>query len=464
MKLLEIYESVLRFAGFSTDSKGYIFNNLAGQKQPTIIDNLQLILPTNENLRGFNPKNHIVFHPCAENILRAESDVLNKIKQSINIRLNYTIGVIMQSLLNLIASPALHGKLNPDQLRIMMAVKEVDETTVSNYVKNVLLPGVQSRPDGVFVHIYLKRGGFYKNKKHPRVGITTFPFYDDLIKYPDGDKQSKIKYDKLRVKDREALKQLFEFMIPDVDKEESYNAFTETSPCPYFDVLLKTSALVASQLNDLLDLYGEFIEDADKMKFDSEWIELFPQIDNLTQEIRSIPVQSGNEGALTQGEGQEQKAKAAVIPAAAHQPAPAYPSPATPAEIKHSKRGLDFQSVISNARPQIPQMPQQQMPQQMMPQQMMSHQQMMPQLMMYPPQMPQMPQQMMPANQLQAGYTNMPAMPVDLNSVPMNTVIQTANGPMIMTPGGLVPYQQMQQNFGNQMSGQYPSYPYGRGI
>jgi len=89
---------------------------------------------------------------------------------------------------------------------------------------------------------------------------------------------------------------------------------------------------------------------------------------------------------------------------------------------------------------------------------------MMPQMMMYPPQMPQMPQQMMPANQLQAGYTNMPAMPVDLNSVPMNTVIQTANGPMIMTPGGLVPYQQMQQNFGNQMSGQYPSYPYGRGI
>lgn len=459
MKLLEIYESVLKFAGFSTDDKGYISNNLAGQKQPTVINDLQLILPTQENLRNFNPKNHIVFHPCVENILRSESEVFTKFKQSVNIRLNYTIGVIMQSLLNLIASPALHHKLNPDQLRIMMMVKDVDDTTVSNYVKNVLLPGVQGRADGVFVHIYLKRGGFLNNRKYPRVGITTFPFYSDLVRYPDSDKQSKIKYDKLRVKDREALKQLFEFMIPEVDKEECYNAASDHKLCPYFDALLQTAALVASQLNDLLDLYGEFIEDAEKLKFDSEWIELFPQLTNLDHEIRQIPVQAGNEGAVRPEEEREaEKPKAAPVPSAPRQATTGYIAPApVQQEVKHSKRGLDFQSFMNNARQSVqqpvPQQPMYQQPMQQIPQQM------------YPPQMMQQPMGM---NPLQAGYTGMPNMPVDLNNVPMNTVVNTVNGPMIMTPGGLVPFQQSpqpmypQQNFGMPMSnmGGY----YGRGV
>lgn len=421
MKLIKIYESVLRFAGFSSDDNGFISNVLAGQKQPAIVDGKQLVLPTQQNLRSFNPDNHIIFHPAVENILRGESVILVKLKQAINIRLNFTIGAIAQSLLNLIASPALHHKLNPDQLRIMMAVKDVDETTVNNYVKHVLLAGAQKNAESLFVHIYLKRGGFLNNRKHPRVGVTYFPFYHDLIEFSKDNKENKdhgYRIDKLRVKDRESLKQLFDFMIPDIEKEERYNAASDHKMCPYFDALLQTAALIASQLNDLLDLYEEFIEDAEQMKFDSEWIELFQSLEDLDKEFRAIPVQAGNEGQV---ERQEPNTVKEAVNTSFSRPAPV-PVPAAPVaappELKQTKRGIDFQSLLAGTRPPMPaQQPVQYPPQ---------HMQQPVQQMGYPPQFQQPMQQPV----------------IDLNNVPMGHVIQTPNGPMIQTPGGLMPAQQ----------------------
>ena len=416
MKLIKIYESVLRFAGFSSDDNGFISNVLAGQKQPAIVDGKQLVLPTQHNLRNFNPDNHIIFHPAVENILRGESVILVKLKQAINIRLNFTIGAIAQSLLNLIASPALHHKLNPDQLRIMMAVKDVDETTVNNYIKHVLLAGAQKNAESLFVHIYLKRGGFLNNRKHPRVGVVYFPFYHDLIEFSKDNKENKdhgYRIDKLRVKDRESLKQLFDFMIPDIEKEERYNAASDHKMCPYFDALLQTAALIASQLNDLLDLYEEFIEDAEQMKFDSEWIELFQSLEDLDKEFRAIPVQAGNEGQVERQEPNTVKeAVNTSFQRPASVPVPTMPVPTQP-EVKQTKRGIDFQSLLAGTRPAMP------------PQQPVQ----------YPQQQMQQPMQMGHPSQFQQPV-------IDLNNVPLGHVVQTPNGPMVSTPAGLMPAQQ----------------------
>lgn len=226
MKLLTIYESILRFAGLEADSKGLISTSMENTKQPTVIDGLRLVLPTNDQLRNFNPKETIIFHPLTENILRGESEVIQKLKYIINIRLNYAIGIVAQSLLGVISSPELHARLTPEQSEILLVVKDADEKSVANLV-NVMLNGVKTKPDRLFTNIYLKRGGVYQGKKFSRVGVVNFPFYQELL-LPKTDK------DKFRAKDRETYKQLFEYMFEGINIDDHYNYGSNSQVAPFW--------------------------------------------------------------------------------------------------------------------------------------------------------------------------------------------------------------------------------------
>lgn len=395
MELLEVYKSILRFSGLEADTDGFVSTVLGDKREPALVNGKRLVLPTDNHLRG-NDGQKMVFHPLSENILRGESEVITKLTEVINIRLNFTFGIVAQSLLNLVDSPDLHKRLNSSQLALLIAIKEVDNTTLTNFI-NVMLAGIKSQPTKVFTNIFLNRGGSLNEKRYSRVGVVSFPMWKELQ-----NNAETLFGVKIRVKDRETFKQLYKFVFPSLVTGTEYSRGSDSNTAPFLAVLMNSAMGLASCLNDLLVNYREFIEDADKLMFDGDWTEAFENLEEMVPAIRRIPVQAGNEGRHKVGEVVSDKPVNKVVkPELPAQPVwmPQQPQPTTPTQqppaapqgpVKTSG-GLDFNSLMASnpalagtpspmpgvmpymvQQPNIPRwaMPQQGFPQQMPMQQM----------------------------------------------------------------------------------------------
>lgn len=344
MKLLDVYRAVLRYCGLDADDQGYISLVVDDKREPAMIEGLRMVLPTDHHQRSFNPQEKIIFHPLTENILREASEVIQKLKHIVNVRLNVAIGIVGQSLLNLVASPAMHKKLSPEQAELLLVIKDADEKSVTNFI-SLMVNGIRSNPERLFTNIYLKRGGTYREKRYSRVGIVTFPFYVNLLDD---------KIEKIRVKDKETYHQLFNYIFPNLEDPEEYNFGSDSNVAPYLEALLRTSANIASRLNDIIQLYKDYIDDAERLMFDAEWMEYFQDLNALIPEIRKVPTQHGSEGTVITKE--EPVALAATAMAQQSPSAPAYTqapaglqAPAMRPEVKQTKRGLDFKSLMQSS-------------------------------------------------------------------------------------------------------------------
>lgn len=354
-KLLNIYRSILKYSGLEADADGLISAVIDGKKQPSLIDGVRMVLPTDHHLRTFMKNEKIVFHPFTENILRGESEIIQKLKLTINVKLNYTIATIGQNLLNLVASPEFHSRLNPEQMEIMTCIKDCDEKAVVNFIQ-VMVNGSKSKVDRLFANIYLKRGGTVHGKRYSRVGIVSFPFYEDLINN---------KVEKVRVKDVETYKQLFKFIFPDIDEPDCYNYGSNSQVAPFLDALMKSSCNIASRLNDILLTYKDFIDNHEELMFDSDWVEAFENLDDLSSEIRKIPVQYGNDGSISTAT--ELPATPMPVPVPVQQqPVQApqqYPqNNVAPVQqqapqVPRTARGLSFSALTGANQPQMPMVP-----------------------------------------------------------------------------------------------------------
>lgn len=337
MKLLEVYRAILRFSGLVADDNGYISVNLTDKLTPAIVNGCRLVLPTDERLHNSSGEEQTVFHPLTENIRLGESDVIKYLKQCINVRLNLTTGHIVQSLLTLVASPNLHSNLSPEQAGLLAAVRDSDEKAALNLV-NIMVSNASTHSDRLFTNIYLKRGAVYKGTKYSRVGIVGFPFYADLL----ADKvDPKIK---LRVKDKAIYKDIFEYVFTDIADAEGYNYGSNSITAPFLEALLRSAAIMATRFNDLLALYSDYIDDYQKYHFDCSWIDALDNVESLMREINSTPPQAGNEGSLP--EQLQQPARPAYLNQVQQ---PQYQvNPPPPPEIKRSKKGIDFRSLVAS--------------------------------------------------------------------------------------------------------------------
>lgn len=362
MKLNEVYSAILAFAGLEADSDGYISTIVADRREPAVMGGLRLVLPTDQHLRNPNPKEKVIFHPLSENILRGESEVITKLRDIINIRLNFTFGIVGNALLNLAASPEEHHKLTPDQTELLIALKDVDDITTKHFA-SIIFEGIKNQANKMFMNIYLKRGGSIGEKRYSRAGILTFGLYEELLK----DSQE-VYGVKLRVKDKEALKKLFEFILPGIKEDNTcYNRGSDSTIAPYLDALMKTAMAIASRFNDIFDQYGQFIDFSDSLVFNGDWVETFENLNVMAAELRRVPAQLGNEGTVAQTEAPP--APTPSLPVATPTPraipmpppqqlypstTPQYMQPQAPmvAPVRQTERGLDWNSVVQH-NPQV---------------------------------------------------------------------------------------------------------------
>jgi hypothetical protein len=367
MKLLELYTSLLKVANLSVSEDGFVSTNFNGKTAPTMVDGKRLVLPTPAHLARTAGNSEIIFHPLSENMMRDSSIILDAYRTAINSRIHYTVGMLMSELLIIASSPGLHANLSPDQSEFLNKVKNADDKTVEVFNK-LLIKMAESQQKDVIVNVYIKRGGYLGDKKFQRVGIVTFPFYQELLKGED------VYGVKLRVKDRETIIKLLEYVFPQIADPEAYNVGINAKLAPNIEALMKVIIGIGSLINDQISLFGSLMDNPDEMMIEAEWVSTFENLDVMRPELLLIPMQAGNEGTIpgittAPGTAQAPVAPQNVIQAAPPPPVyqpqqpvyqqPQYQQPAPP-PIVQTPNGLDFTSLAArnpNLQPQQPQYP-----------------------------------------------------------------------------------------------------------
>ncbi|MNU19681.1 hypothetical protein D3C71_79140 [compost metagenome] len=321
MKLLDLYVAMLDLAKIKVTEDGFLEQRVMGERKPAVLKGKSIVLPTRDQLTTTDWTNRTRFHPLNENVLRGESDVLTFFRKSLAIRANLTIALVAMKLLELATSPAEHGKLSPEQAEFLSKVKNADEKTLDVFVKLIdAHPANES-----FVSIFLKRAGQIGGRRHARVGVVSFPIYQALK--AGGD----VKGVKMRVKDRESLIALLEYMIPTIDKGEENYRGSDSQIAPFCDALMKSMLVIAAPMNAIVELFRNQFDDsegeADSLMFNDEWVEAFDNLSVMKNEIRSIPMQDGNDGTAIDVDGTAVAMSAAPAAVAAPVAAPAGPTP-----------------------------------------------------------------------------------------------------------------------------------------
>lgn len=349
-KIYNLYQSILKFAGYRVDEEGYIHFGVSKTKsKPLFINDKAVVMPYQHHLN--KPDGKMIFHPLCENFMRGESEIIKKLTAGINIRFNMVLALLVPRLLQIVASPIEHAKLTPSQLDLITTIKEVDDTCV-RHINRVVREEITKKPTSYFISLFLKKGGVYQGGKYSRVGLVRFPFYEKIGELD-------LKY--IREKDKEAYRQVFQYVFPEIDEQEAYNYGTNDRTAPFLVALMMTAANVASRLNDVLELYEEFLEDeAEDLKFDADWMDYVMDLSQLQREIRLIPPQSGNEGSISVKEQNTQayevKSTSSLeaptpTPPAIQQPTPTpveTPNPKPLEEVKSQpqKRGVSINELM----------------------------------------------------------------------------------------------------------------------
>lgn len=291
LDLLSLYNALLATAWMKSDGEGFV--TVTNKTDPVQVGGKVLVLPTATQLKRPDVVNRIMFHPLLESALKGESPVTTQLRYSMSVRLNYTIGTVLRELVQLAASPAEHAKLTPTQSEILSPLKDADEKMLNNFSKMLVNATQAKGVDSTFVTIYLKRGGEVDGRNYSRAAIITFPFYEELLKTPDDKVYFGVQ---LRVKDIETLRSLFRHVFPGIDKH-FYNKGSDSDIAPYLEALMKGVAGIIGVTNDLVAMYGKFIEDHETLVIEDEWADAFENLGAYQGPIRMIPGQFTSDGS-----------------------------------------------------------------------------------------------------------------------------------------------------------------------
>lgn len=363
MKLIQLYKDILSVASLKADNDGMISAEAGGRSSPFMVEGKRLVLPTHENLRNPDWANRVVFHPLSENNMRGESKVMEKFRAAINTRLNYVTMLLGEELLGLTVDTAAHKRLNPDQTVLLTALLGADEKskTLEQFQALVKAMGL-GNPERSFVHVFLKRGGIVKGKKYNRACIVSFPLYEEL-----GKEDAKQIYGvTVSKKNKALLRKLMEFIFPGIETPTHFDSGSESDIGPFLDCLMQSIIKLGSCINQIVDDYEKLLAEPDTFRFNSDWVDVFENLNQLLPEIRAIPMQAGNEGATERSAAQAAAGGANRLTNVqpAHPPGtigmPAAPAPAAaawagqpvvaanqPALVK-TDRGIDFSATLRN--------------------------------------------------------------------------------------------------------------------
>ena len=313
LNLIDLYKSIVSAAGLVADDEGYISTNqelfTGDENTPAMIGDKRMVLPTDEHLKTPSDTK-IIIHPLKEQAFKGESEVFIKLKTALTVRLNFTMAALTNALLDIAKKVEIHKTLSPDQAQLLVVGKSITDKTHITF-SEVMLKSV-ANPEHSFVHIFMKKSGVVDNVSFRRVAVVTFPIYEELCKEQD-------KYFGMTIKpaERDNLKALMEYILPGIETPGKFNRGSNSNVAPYMDSLMASFGSVAAYFNEKLELFNKFIPEADILTINSEWVEVFEDLDAHRTMIHMVPQQAGNEGSF------QAPTTPAMVPMPAAQPAPA---------------------------------------------------------------------------------------------------------------------------------------------
>jgi hypothetical protein len=317
--LLDFYGAVLRSASMEVEDNGCVNIALPGQEGPKLIEGQRLVTPTKEQLANPNWEERIAFHPVEENILRGESKIIETLRRDFNTKVNLSVCTLLYELMTIASSKADQAKLSPDQIQILTLVPEASEKD-TDFLKALFKKMAFDNPAMAPVSLYIKRGGRTGDKGWRRLGVASFPLFQELT---NGEaKVFGVKPPSTKVRDN--VTKLLNYILPNQSSPESYSQGSDDETAPYFDALLKLFVAVAAPINDACHAFASAITDTDGILLEADWIDA---ASDLTQYKRLIPSLKGNQGNSAEDQEAEANATPAAAPAAAAPAARPAPAP-----------------------------------------------------------------------------------------------------------------------------------------
>jgi hypothetical protein len=405
MKVNDIYRSLFKTAGLRVTEDGFVRLEENGESIPATKDGMQAVIPIPAQLSSPHLNERLVMHLLSENVLEPESKELAFYRSLLIHRYNKVVATLITELLNLAASEAAHKNLNSDQADYLRLVPDVDGESVKRWTALVkAMPARQVQR--AITHVYLKKAGTIDGKSFKRVAAVKFPLYEELAAWRKADqerqedrqadreaslkiakskdtkgavadkpakkKDAKLEYPifdvTIRKMDREPFMNLLEYLMGDIAKPDAYNYGSNSMMAPGLDALMHAFMNMAARVNTIIDLFDGTINGIKELRFDSEWVPAFENIDLLWDQVRDIPrLTSANVPATPAAPAAAPAQQAPVAaPAAPQQPPQPLPwaAPQQPVAQPGAGQYVNGQWVPAAPawQPAQPQQPQQQQP------------------------------------------------------------------------------------------------------
>jgi hypothetical protein len=295
LDLNTIYKAILATGWLITDDQGLVYRNLSAvtgeNKEPFIMLDKTVALPTRENLARSGRDNLLIFHPLMEGLLGGESPVIGKLRRAYGIRFSFSAAAIFTAILSTGGSQMEYSKFSPDQMDLLTVIKAVTADTLKKWEKLMELSIEKYGMSNAFVDVYIKRDQQLAGQNYSRVASVRFPIYQELTKNPDKPFGSKLS---LSANERETIVKLFEFVFPNIGLEDAYSVGTSARIAPYLDSLLQVYGKLFKITNGLYDKFHEVVVMEEAVQTELDWPEWFRDIESLKNIAQSVPQQYGN--------------------------------------------------------------------------------------------------------------------------------------------------------------------------
>lgn len=287
-KLIDFYKHVLGTCNIIAD-EGLLSFQFGDRKHPAMAKGKRMALPTQENLRNGE---YAIFHPLMESAAGSETAVMERVRTVISQSLHVRLTTLMGELLNLANNVGEHSKTNSEQSDLLVLLKDVDTDTAAKWLQLCS----QASKDDAFstVHIFIKKQARVGDRTYARGAIVSWPLYEALKKMAaEGGK--KLGTVTLRMKDKDALIKLMQYVVDGIDVPGKYNVGSASDVGPSFDCLMRAVAGVAEAINTTTDTFERFVTNTDMIKVDTSWMEQLSDLHSMLPEIRAIPMQDNGQ-------------------------------------------------------------------------------------------------------------------------------------------------------------------------
>ncbi len=316
-RINEFYKDILEALGLVVDEKGRIFVKTGKTLTPLVMDGLQFVLPTKENIENLIIKDengkykaaYRFFNPAYEDPIKGVDVSLNKLREIMYRRLENRVVSIMEVLINI----AMGEAASPGAIEFIELLNRYKNSNIKKLVDTGILDALRAlyknstsskNPLDNFLHIYLQKGTTINNEKYNKIASTQFHMYNRLIDFKV--KQDDINGIKLRNKDKGAILSGYEYIFKDVDELiKGIIIGSKNNVAPGLHSLLLTYDKLVDKTNKAIEDIKEDIEEElfvelklRKLKINVNDLDKF--LTELKEDLKFIPKDSEIEQMIQQ--------------------------------------------------------------------------------------------------------------------------------------------------------------------